>query len=142
MFSTNGFHENAKNERFTAAGSRCRHNLKHENFMSLLGRLRCKIAPKSVQHVQHDYFSLVIQSNHWFMAYSLLLRSSLIKVPNNSAACMGRFSYLNGLCQSKVRELNIGAMFIEEDIACCRNQTNRHCMRVLLHSIVFMNGFQ
>ena len=54
MFGTHGFHANAKNERFTAAGSRCRHNLKHENFMSLLGRLRRKIAPKSLPLVQHD----------------------------------------------------------------------------------------
>ena len=100
MFGTNGFHANAKNERFTAASSRCRHNLRYENFMSLLGRLRCKIAPKSVPHVQHDYFSLVIQSNHWFVALSLLLPSSLITVPNTSAACMGKFSHLNGLCRS------------------------------------------
>ena len=144
MFGANGFHVNAKNKRFTAASSRCHQNLKYEYFMSLLGRLRRKIAPKSVPHVQDDYFSLVIQSNHWLVALSLRLPSSLIKVPNTSAACMGRFSYLNGLCRSQVRELNVGAMFIEEDIACCRNQTNiqtnRHCMRVLLHSIVFMNG--
>ena len=70
----NGFHVKAKNERFTAASSRCRQNLKYENFMSSFGRLRqlekkkkltsekclrCfeNIAPKSVPHVQHDYFS-------------------------------------------------------------------------------------
>ena len=42
MFDTNGFHAKAKNERFTAADSSCRHNLKYENFMSLLRRLRRK----------------------------------------------------------------------------------------------------
>jgi len=30
LLGTNGFHAKAKNERFTAAGSRCRH-LKNEN---------------------------------------------------------------------------------------------------------------
>ena len=50
----NGFHVKAKNERFTAASSRCRQNLKYENFMSSFGRLRQNIAPKSVPH---DYFS-------------------------------------------------------------------------------------
>ena len=53
----NGFHVKAKNERFTAASSRCRQNLNRENFMSSFGRLRQNIAPKSVPHVQHDYFS-------------------------------------------------------------------------------------
>jgi len=47
---TIGFHVKAtavnlsflKNERFTAAGSRCRQNLKYENFTSSFGRLRQK----------------------------------------------------------------------------------------------------
>ena len=56
MLGTNSFHVKAKNERFTAAGSRCRNNLKYENFTSSFGRLRQKIALKSVLHVQHDYF--------------------------------------------------------------------------------------
>ena len=42
----------AGNERFTAAGLRCRQNLKYENFTSLLGRLRQNIASKSMLHVQ------------------------------------------------------------------------------------------
>ena len=48
MFGTNhyGFHAKAKNERFTAAASRCRQNPKCEIFMSSFGRLRQKIAPK------------------------------------------------------------------------------------------------
>ena len=56
LFGTNDFHVKAKNKRFTAAGSRCRQNLKYESFTSSFDRLRQKIAPKSVPHVQHDYF--------------------------------------------------------------------------------------
>ena len=61
LLGTNGFHGKAKNERFTAAGSRCRQNLKNDNFTSSFGRLRQKIAPKSVPHVQQDYISFLIQ---------------------------------------------------------------------------------
>ena len=64
LVDTNGIHVKAENERFTAAGLRCRQNLKHENFTSSFGRLRQKFAPKSVPHVQHDYFSSFSQSNH------------------------------------------------------------------------------
>ena len=39
------------------------------------------IAPKSVLHVQHDYFSSFNQSNHWFVALSLTLPSSDLKLP-------------------------------------------------------------
>ena len=59
-----GFYVKAKSERFTAASSRCRQNLKYEKFTSSFGRLRQKIAPKSVPHVQHDYLSSFNQSNH------------------------------------------------------------------------------
>ena len=54
---TNSFEVKTENERFSAAGWRCRQNLKYENFTSSFGRLRQKIAPKSVPHVQRDYFS-------------------------------------------------------------------------------------
>ena len=64
VFGTDGFHIKAKNERFTAAGSRCRQNLKYENFTSSFGRLRQNIARKSVPHVQHDHFSSFNQLNH------------------------------------------------------------------------------
>ena len=50
LLGTNGFHVKAKNEKFTAVGSCCRQNLKHENFTSSFGRLRQKIAPKIVPH--------------------------------------------------------------------------------------------
>ena len=56
LLGTNSFHVKAKNERFTAAGSRCRNYLKYENLTTSFGRLRQKIALKSVLHVQHDYF--------------------------------------------------------------------------------------
>ena len=64
LLRANGFHVKAKSERFTAASSRCRQNLKYENFTSSFGRLRQNIAPKSVPHVQHDYFSSFNRSNH------------------------------------------------------------------------------
>ena len=48
LLCTTGFHVKAENERFTAAGSRCRPTLKFEHFTSSFGRLRKKIAPKSV----------------------------------------------------------------------------------------------
>ena len=63
LLGTNGFHVKAKSERFIAASSRCRHKIKYENFTSSFGRLRQNIAPKSVPHVQHDYFSSFKQSN-------------------------------------------------------------------------------
>ena len=39
-------------------------NLKHEKFTSLFGSLRQKIAPKSVLHVQHNYFFSFNRSSH------------------------------------------------------------------------------
>ena len=59
LLGTNGFHVKAKNERFTAESFRCRQNLKNENLTSSFGRLRQNIAPKSVPHVQHDYFFFI-----------------------------------------------------------------------------------
>ena len=82
LLATNGFRVKVKKERFTAASSRCRQNLKYENFPSSFGRLRQNTAPKSVLHVQHDYFSSFNQSNHWFGALSLTLPSSDLKLPN------------------------------------------------------------
>ena len=45
LLGTNSFHVKAENERFTAAGSRCRQNFKYENFTPSFGRLRQKFAP-------------------------------------------------------------------------------------------------
>ena len=64
LLDTSGFHAEAKNERFTAAVSRYRQNLKYENFPSSFDSLGQKIAPRSVPHMQHDYFSAFKQSNH------------------------------------------------------------------------------
>ena len=63
LLGTNGFQVKAKSERFTAASSRCRQNLKYENFTSSFGSLRQDIVPKSVPHVQHDYIFSFSQSN-------------------------------------------------------------------------------
>ena len=49
-----------------------------ESFTSSFGRRRQKIAPKSVQHVQHDYFPSFNQSNHWFVALSFSLAAVLL----------------------------------------------------------------
>ena len=73
LLGTDGLHAKAKNERFTAVGSRCRQNLKNEYFTSLFGRLRQNIAPKSVPHVQHDYFHTFNQSKQRFLTLSLPL---------------------------------------------------------------------
>ena len=81
--STNGFHEKAKNKRFTAASLRCRQNLKYENFMWSFGTLRQNIAPKSMPHVQHHLFSSFNQSIHWFVASSLPLPSSNLGLPHS-----------------------------------------------------------
>ena len=43
LLGTKGFHVKAKRERFTAASSSCRQNLKYENFTSSFGRLRQNI---------------------------------------------------------------------------------------------------
>ena len=90
LLGTNGFQVKAENERFTVTSSRCRQNLKYENFTSLFGRLRQNIAPKSVPHVQHDYIFSFNQSNHWFVALSLRLTSSNLELPNelNSSVVM------------------------------------------------------
>ena len=64
LLGTSGFHVKAKSERFSATSSRCRQNLKCENFTSSFGRLCESISTKSVPHVKHDYFSSFNQSNH------------------------------------------------------------------------------
>ena len=77
------FHVKVKNERFTAAGSRCRQNLKHKSLTTSFGRLRQKIAPKSVPHVQ-QYYLLIPHStnqNRRYVALPLPLPSSFLKLP-------------------------------------------------------------
>ena len=76
MLGTNGFHVKAKNEGFTAASSRCRLNLKYENFTSSFGRLRQSNAPKGVPHEQHD-FSSFNQSNQ--LIYDVVVDVAVVK---------------------------------------------------------------
>ena len=71
---------NVENERFTVVFSRCRWNLKFGNFSLTFDRLRQRIVLKCVPHVQHDYFFSFNQSDHCFLASSLLLPSSVLKL--------------------------------------------------------------
>jgi len=64
LLSTNGFHVKAKAEKFTAASSRCRQNVKHENFTS------SKHYTKSLLLVQQDCFSSLNQSNQCYVIVS------------------------------------------------------------------------
>ena len=58
-------------------------NLQPGNFTLSFGRLRQRIVLKFVPHVQHDYFShLINQSDYCFLVSSLLLLSSVLKLPN------------------------------------------------------------
>ena len=116
MFGTNCFHVKAKNERFTAAGSRCRQNPKCEIFMSSFGRLRQKIAPKNVQH---DCFSPFNQSNHWLVALALLLPSSLLKLPNIL------YYYILSLCRALWRILRAKMKNLAEMYFSPLKQTNK-----------------
>ena len=53
-----------------------------EIFTLSFGRLRQTIVLKCVLHVQHDYFSSFNQSDHCFLASSLWLPSSPLKLPD------------------------------------------------------------
>ena len=81
----NAFHVKAENGN---AGSRCRQNLKFDNFTWSFGRLRQQIAPIRMPHVQHAYFSSFIQSYLWFVALALLLSFlKLADISNMSSRC-------------------------------------------------------
>ena len=91
LLGTNGFHVKTKDETSTSRArvvvrtskmkiSHC--CLRWKTITSRLRlRLRQKIALKSVPHAQHDYFSSFNQSYHWFVALSLPLLSSFLKLP-------------------------------------------------------------
>ena len=51
-------------------------------FHVVVWQIRQNIAPKGVLHVQHDNFSSFNQWKHWFVAMSLTLPSSNLKLPN------------------------------------------------------------
>ena len=74
---------NLENERFNVVCWRCRENLKFGNFTLSFGRLRQRIVLKCILHVQHDCFSSFNQSDHCFLASSLPLPWSLLKLPSN-----------------------------------------------------------
>ena len=112
LFSTNGYHAKAKNERFTPVGSRCRENLKNKIFGSSFARHRKKITPKSVPHGQHDIFSSFNQSNHWFVAFSLL--SSFLKLPSVSQVFHPFTTESLILCSSFICTVTLGAYHSSE----------------------------
>ena len=66
LLGTNGFHAKAKNERFTATGPDrvVVRTCKIETFHVVVCQITSNIAPKSVPHVQHDYFSSVDGAYH------------------------------------------------------------------------------
>ena len=66
-----------ENKSFTAVRSRCRQNLKYENLRPSFGRLRQKIATKSVLHRQHDYFSTNQVIDLWLCLFLNSLNSLL-----------------------------------------------------------------
>ena len=92
LLGTNGFHDKAKSERFSAASSRCRQNLKCENFTSSFGKLRQNIAPKSVPHVQHGCFSLFNQSNHFLYSTNQIIDVAVVIEILNSLLGLNDFT--------------------------------------------------
>ena len=62
---------NVENERFTVEWSRCRYNLRFENFTLSFGRLRQRIVLMCLPHVHNDYFSSLNQSDYCFLVSSL-----------------------------------------------------------------------
>ena len=62
-------------------------------FHAVVWQTTSKFAPKSVPHVQHDYFSSFNQSNHWFVSLALPLPSSFLKLPNMGLLRRHKFAY-------------------------------------------------
>ena len=94
LLGTNGFHVKAKSERFTASSLfYCELALSTEPQIWKIHVVVWQtgsqnIAPKSVLHVQPDYFSSFNQSNHWFVALSLTLPSSNLKLHTGYATIL------------------------------------------------------
>ena len=74
LLGTNGFRVKAKNERFTAASSRCRQNLKYETLTSLFGRLKA------------------------WLNYKTLLRDKLFLVMFPEVAKLGKICFGRKIC--------------------------------------------
>ena len=73
LLGTNGFHAKAKSERFTAASSPRRQNLKYKHFTWWFSRLRQIIAPR--------LFSLIQQSKS--VICGLACRRQIFKLCND-----------------------------------------------------------
>ena len=84
LLGANGFHAKAKNEKVYCCWLALSSETQKCKFHVFIWQTKSKIAPKSVPHVQHDYFSSFNQSNHSFVALSLL--SSFLELP-----CMTTF---------------------------------------------------
>ena len=96
----------ARNERFTTPGSRCGQNLKYKNFTSLFGRLRQKIAPKSVRHVvQNDFSSF--KKNFIYLCTVIADTVVFLKLANGRFYTRGRIIRLDELGQTFVMRLVI-----------------------------------
>ena len=87
LLGTDGFHAKEKNERFAAAGLRCRQNLKYEKFTLSFGNLRQKNCTEEratllfflVQPIKSLICGVVVASeviSHIKLLISLLVRSS------------------------------------------------------------------
>lgn len=69
LIGTNRFHAKTDKEEFTAVRSRCRQNYKFEQFTLSFGRNNARVA--EIMYVKHDYFFLLDQPYHCFVAFSL-----------------------------------------------------------------------
>ena len=132
LLGTKGFH--------AAASLRCRQNLKCKNFTSSVSRLRQNIAPKRVSHVQHDYFSSLNQSNHWFVALPLTLLPSNLKLPkvltttstHNSKSFI-LYIYFNHASNSACAAFSVNNIGYEEEAIIWRFRCR--CCRCCLSSL-------
>ena len=75
LLGTNGFHVKAKSERFTAASSCCRQNLKYENFTSSFGRLRQDIKKRAARAARLLFFIQPIKS----LIYGVVVDVAVVK---------------------------------------------------------------
>ena len=87
LLATNGFHVKSKDWKIYCGELVLSSEAQIWKFTSSFARLRRNISPKSVPHVQHDYFSSFNQSNHWFVALSLKLPSSNLYLPIVKIEC-------------------------------------------------------
>ena len=76
---------NRENERFTVGFSRGRKTLNLGiSHRRLVDYVKEFYRSACLPHVQHDYFSSFVQSDHCFLALFVLLPSSLLKLDNHS----------------------------------------------------------